>query len=111
MPREDDMEVRMAEEGLDIVPAGEAFPIRDGGVDSSYPSAIRERPEVPEAQMRSRKKPVKTIYPDDYQELRNSDLAQWNAEYSHNMAIAAKLKQNNKSLTQAKKNAAFWVLG
>jgi len=105
MPREEDMEVRIVEEELDLFPAG------DRGANSSHPSAIREQPEVPEAQMRSRKKPVKIIGLDDYQELRNSDLAQWNAGYPHNMAAAAKLKQNNKLLTQAKRNASFWVLG
>ncbi|EGE07540.1 Rad21/Rec8 N terminal domain-containing protein [Trichophyton equinum CBS 127.97] len=48
---------------------------------------------------------------DEPAELRNSDLAQWNSDYAENMAAAAKAKIQNKLITIAKKNAAFWVLG
>lgn len=43
--------------------------------------------------------------------LRNTDLAQWNNEYLHNMAAASKQKRQNRLPTQAKKNAALWVFG
>lgn len=70
-----------------------------------------ENAEVPAVQMRQKKKTAKAINVDDPPELRNSDLARWNTQYLQNMAIASKLKENNKLITVAKKNAAFWVLG
>jgi meiotic recombination protein REC8, fungi type len=45
------------------------------------------------------------------QQLRNADLAKWDSEYLSNMASAYLSRQSNKSITQAKKNAASWVFG
>lgn len=67
--------------------------------------------ETPAVQMRQKKRNAKAIDFDCPTELRNSDLAQWNTDYTRNMVIATKIKQHSKIISAAKKNAAFWVLG
>lgn len=64
-----------------------------------------------EAAMPVKKRRVKNMQVDEHPELGNSDLAQWNSQYAENMALAVKLKENNKLASIAKKNAAFCVLG
>jgi hypothetical protein len=48
---------------------------------------------------------------DERAELSNTLLGKWSTGYLANMAALARSKEQNKSITQAKKNAAFWVLG
>ncbi|OJD10461.1 hypothetical protein AJ78_08535 [Emergomyces pasteurianus Ep9510] len=83
----------------------------NSGVDPNYEPIIEASSEAPETHQRLRKRAIKTFGFDDPPELRNSDLAQWNSEYAQNMAFAAKLKQNNRLISMAKKNAACWVMG
>ncbi|EEH48609.2 uncharacterized protein PADG_04688 [Paracoccidioides brasiliensis Pb18] len=83
----------------------------DSAADPSYEPVIGVSPEVAEVQQRLRKRRNKILGFDDPPELKNSDLAQWNSEYARNMALAAKLKQNNKINTLAKRNAGLWVMG
>lgn len=96
--------------------------MRDVGDELSLGNELNPEPDTqapddellsgtPAVQMRQRKRNIKAIDFDNPAELRNSDLAQWNVDYTRNMTIAAKLKQNNRIITVAKKNAAFWVLG
>ena len=61
-------------------------------------------------QQRKRRGPKALPY-DLTQELRNSDLAQWNTEYLANMETAKKVKLQHKATTTAKHNAASWVFG
>jgi hypothetical protein len=91
-------------------------PLEDGYNDVERDEAGNvDREETPiqtsTVQMRHRRSTIKAMEVDDPPHLRNADLAQWNSGYVHNMAVAAKLKQNNKMITVAKKNAAFWVFG
>lgn len=79
--------------------------------DPDFPEDVQVSSEAVEAPMRRKKRFAKTMEVDDPQELRNAQLAQWNAEYAQNMAVASKQKQQNKLLTVAKKNAEFWVFG
>lgn len=80
--------------------------------DPDFSEAVQVSSEAADAPMRRRKKrSTKTMEGDDPQELRNAQLAQWNAEYAQNMVVASKQKQQNKLLTIAKKNAEFWVFG
>ncbi|MCJ1285274.1 hypothetical protein MMC26_004614 [Xylographa opegraphella] len=60
------------------------------------------------AQVRKRRGP-RIIPVDEAPELRNSDLAQWAANYTSNMAEASRQKRQHKLPLQAKKNAAAWV--
>ncbi|KAK2765035.1 hypothetical protein FQN54_008734 [Arachnomyces sp. PD_36] len=78
--------------------------------DPDYTGEIRASSQAAEAPLR-RKKSAKMMEIDEPQELRNAQLAQWNAEYIQNMAVASKQKLQNKLITTAKKNAEFWVLG
>jgi hypothetical protein len=79
--------------------------------DPEYSGTVQVSSETAEAPMQRKKKLPKGLEVDEPQELLNAQLAQWNTEYAKNMAIASKQKQQNKLLTLAKKNAAFWVLG
>ncbi|KAG5296985.1 Rad21/Rec8 N terminal domain-containing protein [Histoplasma ohiense] len=91
--------------------SGEPVSIVDSGADPSFEPSTERSSETPKAHHRLRKRVIKYFGFDDPPELRNSDLARWNSDYAQNMALASKLKQNNKLITSAKKNAAYWVMG
>ncbi|EEH33477.2 Rad21/Rec8 N terminal domain-containing protein [Paracoccidioides lutzii Pb01] len=104
-----DVEMRYA--GNDNLRSGDPDSGFDSAADPSYEPVIGVSPEAAEVQQRLRKRRNKILGFDDPPELKNSDLAQWNSEYARNMALAAKLKQNNKINTLAKRNAGLWVMG
>ncbi|KAJ5772326.1 hypothetical protein N7520_002855 [Penicillium odoratum] len=81
------------------------------GLNLSRPVEHEEIEPIVERQARQYNRVVRPIDPDDSTTLRNTDLARWNNEYSQNMALASKQKQQNKLQTAVKKNAAFWVFG
>ncbi|OJD28263.1 hypothetical protein ACJ73_00342 [Blastomyces percursus] len=85
--------------------------ILDSVADPNFEPVVEAPSEAPEVRQRLRKRTIKTLGFDDPPELRNSDLAQWNSYYAQNMALAAKLKQNNRLIMLAKRNAASWVMG
>lgn len=62
---------------------------------------------APQQQIRAAKK----AHADQRTELQNKDLGDWSNEYLNNMADLAKAKEQKRSTAQAKKNAAFWILG
>ncbi|KAI1959056.1 R8 protein [Ophidiomyces ophidiicola] len=72
--------------------------------------AMTENTSDQNPQQSEKKRRLRAMEVDDYPELSNTDLAQWNSEYAQNMASAAKVKEANKLITIAKKNAAFCVL-
>lgn len=49
--------------------------------------------------------------PDLRTELQNAELGEWSTNYLDNMADLARVKEQRRSIFQAKKNAAFWILG
>ena len=53
----------------------------------------------------------KALSLDTVMELRNGDLARWNAEYVINMQDAIRQKETAKAVALAKKNAEIWMLG
>ena len=61
--------------------------------------------------VRQSRKITKAVPVDEQTALRNTELAHINNEYLQNMAIMTKQKLQNKLPAQAKRNAAFWVLG
>ncbi|OAX80781.1 hypothetical protein ACJ72_04876 [Emergomyces africanus] len=106
----DDVEMR-EDAGNGSFASGVLISAPNSGADPNYEPILEVSSEAPETHQRLRKKAIRTLGFDDPPELRNSDLAQWNSEYAQNMAFAAKFKQNNRLISVAKKNAAFWVMG
>ena len=102
------------------LPEAEAFPglaATSGGAgilrSSSQAQGEEEEPssESAGAPLQRRRRAPKVLEKDETQELRNADLSEWNNNYLTNMTGIARSKQHHKVLAQAKKNAAFWVLG
>lgn len=106
------MDIDMLDLGndFDILPEGEAFPsatrqASDGHTPSSETSSTAGAP------MHRKCHAARIIPLDQTMELRNSDLSRWNTEYLQNMAEATCIKMQHKAITQAKKNAEFWIWG
>ena len=103
------------EEGDDgnVLPEAEPFPEMAAPIvpppSLLKPASIASEPEESaEALMKRRPR----ILPMDMtQELRSSQLAQWNNQYLENMVKASHHKLQHKLPYQAKKNAATWVFG
>ena len=99
----------------DILPEGEAFSSATRQAsDEHTPSSEsenRESSSTAGAPMRCKRRAARTIPLDQTMELRNSDLSRWNTEYLKNMAEAMRIKVQHKAITQAKRNAEFWIWG
>ena len=78
---------------------------------SKSSSEEQESSESADAPMRRRPRAPRELPVDERQELHNSDLAQWKADYLDNMATATEIKKNHKAYALAKKNAEYWVMG
>ncbi|KAI5304630.1 hypothetical protein KEM56_006231, partial [Ascosphaera pollenicola] len=57
-----------------------------------------------------RKRNIRVLESDERPELRNSHLLEWNEEYLRNMARAKRLKLTHQLPSDARRNAALWVL-
>ncbi|KAL9588768.1 MAG: hypothetical protein Q9203_002422 [Teloschistes exilis] len=106
-PRADDEDL--------ILPQAEASPpmaLQGTGAlgASAAPQDESSSEESAVAPQRRRREP-KTLPYDQTQELRNSVLAQWNADYLTNMEEARKKKTQRKNASSTKQNAALWVSG
>lgn len=77
---------------------------------SSQHSEVVESSDTITAPMRRRRVP-RAIAADTTTELRNKDLADWNTNYLNNMKVVSRQKIQNRSSTQAKKNAEYYVWG
>ncbi|MCJ1384907.1 hypothetical protein MMC17_008025 [Xylographa soralifera] len=117
-PMDLDLDIPMMEDDHSVLPLAEPFPEMVSAPRESQ-SFLRSSSVVPEeeesesaeaAQVRKRRGP-RTIPVDEAPELRNSDLAQWAANYTTNMAEASRQKRQHKLPFQAKKNAASWIFG
>ncbi|KAL8773469.1 MAG: hypothetical protein Q9209_001573 [Squamulea sp. 1 TL-2023] len=109
-PRADDEDL--------ILPQGEAFPpmATQAPADSGFlrSATIPQEESTSEtalARQQRRRRGPRVLPVDQTQELRNSDLAQWNNDYLANMETAKKAKLQHKATTIAKQNAAAWVFG
>lgn len=101
---------RTDEEGP-ILPQAEAFtPMAPQTLAGAVPQDESSSEAAVAPQRRKRREP-KILPVDQTQELRNTDLTQWNNEYLTNMDNAKKVKLQQKVTSTAKQNAANWVLG
>ena len=88
-----------------IEPDAQAFPPRTE-------TQTEQQQETAEAPFRRRAHPGPKIIPlDTNMELRNGDLARWNADYIANMNEAIRHKTAGRATALAKKNAEHWILG
>jgi hypothetical protein len=71
---------------------------------------VLESTSTASAPMRQRRA-ARVLPTDTRVEFRNKDLQDWNANYRANMKAAARLKVQNRAVTQAKKNAEYYVWG
>lgn len=94
----------------DDLPEGEAF--STGGDNlQDQPSEVVESSDTVVALIRRKKRTARALPTDTTMELRNKDLAAWNANYLANMKEASKQKNHHRLNQLAKKNAEFWVWG
>lgn len=110
IPRFDDDDI--------LLPDAEAFPPMappsDGvGLARSMSEVLREHEssESADAPLQRKRRAPKQLPVDKRQELHNADLAKWKNDYSANMSEAKEAKKVHQLPSQAKKNAAFWVMG
>lgn len=82
---------------------------RSSQVESSPAQRIEGIPSAAKARQPHAKAHKKLVV-DRRTELTNQELSDWNLNYLSNMQEAARSKNQHKSLTIAKKRAAFWVL-
>ena len=113
-----DLDIPMMESDHSALPLAEPFPEMISATEESQ-SFLKSSSVIPgedvseSAEAAHVRKPrgLKIIPVDEAPELRNSDLAQWAANYTANMAEASRQKRQHKLPFQAKKNAAAWVFG
>ncbi|KAL8848930.1 MAG: hypothetical protein Q9221_006088 [Calogaya cf. arnoldii] len=116
-PMDLDLNFPRADDEDFVLPQAEAFPPLGSQAQAESiflrSSVVREESSSEHALARQQRKPrgPRPLPYDQTQELRNSDLAQWNTEYLANMANANKTKLQHKATTAAKRNAASWVFG
>ena len=73
----------------------------------SHESTTTTTAEAPQRRVRQ----PKQLQVDERAELTNRQLSEWGTNYLANMTALSLAKEQNKSVAQAKKNAAFWILG
>jgi meiotic recombination protein REC8 len=93
----------------DNLPEGEAFPVTSQRHPNDH--EVEESSSTVVAPARRKKRAARTIPLDMTMELRNKDLADWNANYLQNMKEAARLKNQYRLTQVAKKNAEYYVWG
>ena len=93
----------------DDLPEGEAFPT--GGQQSSDQIEVVHSTSTASAPMRRKQRAARVLPTDSAMELRNKDLADWNANYLENMDAAIKVKKQGRVALQAKKDAEHIIWG
>ncbi|MCJ1249630.1 hypothetical protein MMC30_006856 [Trapelia coarctata] len=110
-----ELDLNLPADDYGALPLAEPFPEmaaqRDSFLKSSSEVPDEDEPESAEAPQVRKSRGRRALPLDTATELRNSDLAQWNADYVANMQEAARHKAQHKQFVQAKKNAAAWVFG
>ncbi|KKA18397.1 Rad21/Rec8 N terminal domain protein, partial [Rasamsonia emersonii CBS 393.64] len=79
--------------------------------DPEYVEGVEETSETRNAGMSRKKRACKKVEADECSQISRTELVRLEDEYLQNMSLASKQKKHNKDLTQAKKNALFWVVG
>jgi meiotic recombination protein REC8 len=95
--------------GSDL-PDGEAFPIAAQYHGSNQAEFVQSS-STASAPMRKKRRKVRVLPTDSKTELRNKDLADWNANYLQNMDTVVKGKKQARIAQQAKKDAEYFVWG
>ncbi|KAF1978109.1 hypothetical protein BU23DRAFT_595909 [Bimuria novae-zelandiae CBS 107.79] len=103
----DQMDLDLPMLGNDL-PEGEAFPTGPGDQQDQL-SEVVESSDTAVAPNRPKKRAACVLPVDTTLELRNKDLADWNANYLVNMKEASKAKHQYRSTQMAKKNAQYWL--
>lgn len=86
------------------------FPLGDISPQIQH-SEVVESSDIVVAPVRRKKRTARVLHPDTTMELRNKDLANWNANYLANMKEASKQKNQHRVAQLAKKNAEYWMWG
>jgi meiotic recombination protein REC8 len=110
-----DLGLPQQEDGYRLRPSAEPFPAavaqRQSFLKSSSESPETEETDSAEARQVRKHRGPRLLPTDSVTELRNSDLAAWNANYLSNMAEASRHKEQQKLAVLAKQNAMMWVFG
>ncbi|KAL8732405.1 MAG: hypothetical protein Q9166_002803 [cf. Caloplaca sp. 2 TL-2023] len=109
-PRADDEDL-MLPQAEGFPPIAFQAPAGTGYLRSSTVPQDESSSETTRARQRRKRRGPKALPYDQTQELRNSDLTQWNTEYLANMEDTKKSKLHYKAITTAKHNAASFVYG
>lgn len=91
----------------DDLPEGEAFPTGPND-QQDVPTEVVELSDTASAPNLRKKRTARVLPTDTTNELRNKDLADWNANYLVNMKEAFKVKDQYRRGQVAKKNAEYW---
>lgn len=115
-PMEEDVQVPAFDDYVlpsDAQPFSVAMAPRTQAVQpsSSVPAEELEESSSTVQVLQRRRRQPKPLPTDSILELRNTDLARWNAEYLTNMQNAREAKEAARSSRQAKQNAETWVIG
>lgn len=94
----------------DDLPEGEAFPAANQQ-QSSELSEVIQSTSTASAPMRRKRRTARVLPTDLATELRNRDLADWNADYLKNMDAAVHARKQARGAQQAKKNAEQYLWG
>ncbi|KAL8961590.1 MAG: hypothetical protein Q9193_001874 [Seirophora villosa] len=106
-----DNQLPRADDEQPMLPQAEAFPPL---APTTLGGAVPEGESSSEAAVapQQRKRRERKVLPvDQVQELRNTDLTNWDHDYTTNMDNAKISKMQHKAAALTKQNAAFWVFG
>lgn len=95
----------------DELPEANSFSSAAEGQSNKLSEVVESSSSTMAAPMRHKPRSVRVIPTDRTIELRNADLADWNANYLQNMRNAAKPKAKLAAAARAKKNAEHYVWG
>ncbi|KAF2830191.1 hypothetical protein CC86DRAFT_464616 [Ophiobolus disseminans] len=104
----DPMDLELPFLGNDL-PEGKAFPTAEQ--QSSDQVEVVHSTSTTSAPMRKKRRAARVLPTDFAMELRNKDLADWNANYLDTMDAAIKVKKLSRVALQAKKDAEYFLWG
>ncbi|KAH8717092.1 Rec8 like protein-domain-containing protein [Phaeosphaeriaceae sp. PMI808] len=90
------------------LPEGEAFPTVSQNQNNEQAEVVHSS-STTSAPMRKKTRAPRVLPTDTTMELKNKDLADWNANYLQNMNQAVRLKKQSRSTHQAKKDAKYFL--
>jgi hypothetical protein len=94
----------------DDLPDGEALPTVDQQHSGDQIEVVHSS-STASAPMRKKRRAARVLPTDATMELKNKDLADWNANYLQNMEVITKAKKQGRVTQQAKKDAEYFLWG